>query len=149
MTPTELERIAFELIGAKARTEPVSVPWAVQELINSRGEIVGDGTDFFLLCAREHCNRVVKKVVELFNMQTEEHDERAEQMTLDGFEHLRIAYSVERDGERTLVPINQCTAAELLHRAAEFRRQSKGLEAHAREIERYVASRDVTAAAGG
>jgi hypothetical protein len=148
MNNTELERIAHDLITAKvARGEEVHMEWAVQELISGQPAISGDDTGFYHLCAREHTYRVVKKVVERFASET---DENPRQMKMDGFDHLQAAYTVERKGERVLVPIANISAAELLARADEFDKLAEGLRAHAREIRKYVANRvDVSERAGG
>jgi hypothetical protein len=139
MTTNELDTIARQLISDKiAAGEIVQMHWAVQELISQQGEIAGDGVPFFTLCAREHVYRVVKKAVDKYDQpQAEDH----EQLILDGYECLQEAYTVEREKERQLVPVQFISNAELLARASEFRKQSRGLLNHAKEIERYVAQR--------
>lgn len=140
MQNKELKQNAQELIEAKlGRGEPVSVAGAVTELINGQGRISGTGFDFYTLCAHEHVHRVVKEVVGDYESPRAED---AKQMKLEGFDHLKVAYTVERDGERVLVPTDHCTSEELLARASEFDRLAEGLQAHAEEIRRYVANRN-------
>jgi hypothetical protein len=139
MTPNELDRVAHQLIADKIGAgEIVQMHWAVQELISRQGEIMGEGVPFFTLCAREHVYRVVKKVVDKYE---KPQFEDQQQLTLEGYECLQQAYTVERDEERQLVPIHLITDDELLARAQEFRRQAGGLMNHANEIETYVAKR--------
>ena len=139
MTSNELDKLAHQLIADKIGAgEIVQMHWAVQELISQQGEIIGDGVPFFTFCAREHVYRVIKKAVDKYDQpQSEDH----QQLTLEGYECLQEAYTVERDEERQLVPIHLVTDDELLARAKEFRKQSAGLLSHAREIEKYVADR--------
>lgn len=146
MKNKDIEQIARDLITEKIRLgETVQMEWAVQELISQQGKIEGDAVEFYTLCARNHVYRIVKTIVEKYNDEATEDAER-QQMRLKGFEHLNVAYSVERSGERVLVPIDQLTDDELLARAAEFDRQSKALTAHADELRSYVAKRSEGAA---
>lgn len=139
MTPTELDAIAHQLIADKIGAgEIVQMHWAVQEVISHQGEITGDGVPFFTLCAKEHVYRVVKKAVDKYDQpQADDH----QQLTLEGYECLQEAYTVERDQERQLVPVHLISDEELLERAKEFRKQAGGLMNHATEIEKYVAAR--------
>lgn len=139
MSPKDLDQIAHRLIADKIGAgEIVQMHWAVTELINSQGGIVGDGESFYSLCAREHVYRIVKKAVSKYD-KSESGD--GVQMTLDGYECLQEAYTVEREDERQLVPVHLVTNDELLARAKEFRKQAHGLLNHAREIEKYVSDR--------
>lgn len=142
MNNQELERAAHDLISCKINSgEVVHMAWAIQELISGMGEIQGDGVPFYALCAREHVNRVVKKVVDKYDQESNQDDSR--QMRLQGFDYLQIAYTVERERERLLVPVGLITCRELLDRADEYERQASGLRLHAQEIRDYVAQRRV------
>jgi hypothetical protein len=110
----------------------------VAEVISKHGRISGPGTEFYQLCAYEHVQRVVKRVVAMFD---EGEDEDAKQLKLEGFDHLRIAYSMQRDGTRVLVPIADCTDDELLARAQEYDQQARGYIAHAEELRTFVKRR--------
>ncbi len=140
MTNGDIEKIAYELIAKKiSNGDPVHMEWAVHELISGMGEIKGTGVEFYELCAREHVWRIVKRTVDKYDQESDR--ETDEQMNLEGFEYLQIAYTVEREQERILVPIGSLSDDELLHRAEEYDKQSSTLKAHAREIRAYVASR--------
>ena len=131
MTPRELDEIAHQLITDKiAAGEIVHMQWAVQELIARQGAITGDGVPFFTLCAREHVYRIVKKAVDKYD-----EPQSGDQLTLEGYDCLQKAYTVEREEERQLVPVHLIDDDELLARAEEFRKQAKGLVNHAKEIE--------------
>ena len=137
MTKKELGQLAQELITTRlGKGEVVSMDWAVQELINGRGEISGTGVPFYELCAREYVYEVVKREVGRYD-----EPEPQEQLIFEGYIHLRVAYSVLRNDERVLVPVTDLSDAELKSRAEEYRVQADGLREHAKEIDKYVASR--------
>lgn len=139
MSPKDLEQIAHRLIADKiGNGEIVKMHWAVTELINTQGDIAGGGVPFYLLCAREHVYKVVKKAVDKYD---KPEDGAGVQMTLEGYECLQEAYTVEREEERQLVPVHLVTNDELIVRAGEFRKQAQGLIRHAKEIELYVSNR--------
>jgi len=139
MSPKDLDQIAHRLIADKIGSgEIVQMHWAVTELINNQGEIAGGGVPFYSLCAREHVYRIVKRAVDKYD-KPESGD--GVQMTLEGYECLQEAYTVEREEERQLVPVHLVTNDELMARAGEFRKQAQGLLNHAREIEKYVSDR--------
>jgi hypothetical protein len=140
MTPKELENIAHELITNKVnKGEVVHMHYTVQELICDQGMINGEAAPFYTLCAKEHVYRVVKKVVDRYDDYSESVDNQ--QLNLDGFDHLRKAYTVKREKERVLVPIELMTDIEILHRADEFDALADGLKTHARELRQFVADR--------
>lgn len=114
--------------------------WAVMEILNDQGDPEGRAKEFYRLCAYQHVYRAVKSAVDRYGNpdKSEEHDL---QLHLKGFQHLQVAYTVDRDGERTLVPIDLISADDLLARAAGFEIQSKALRDHAKEIKMYVARR--------
>jgi len=138
MSPKELEQDAANLIATRLDAgEVVHAKWAVQELLNIHADIAGNDVDFYILCAREHVYRVIKKVIDRY--EKPEDDEK--QMLLVGYEFLRVAYPVERDKERVVVPIHQLTDEELTARANEFRTQAGSLLRHADEIDSFIEKR--------
>jgi len=135
----KLEQQAHQLIKEKIEEgELVQMHWAVTEFLNLQPEITGPGEPFYQLTAREYAYRLIKKAVDKYDKSSRPGDG---QMTLEGYEFLQEAYTVEREGERQLVPIHSATAAELLKRAKDYRKIGDGCYAHAREIEQYVADR--------
>src|SRR5688572_29292862 len=118
MSNDELKQLAHSLISEKIqRQEKVIMEWAVHELIQGAGEIKGAGVPFYGLCAREHCYRVVKAAVDKYEQNSEKDEkEKDKQLLLEGFDHVQAAYTVEVEGERTLVPIDLIADAELLER---------------------------------
>lgn len=106
------------------------------QAMNGFGEIYGEGADIYTVCARQTVIKIVKDVVNKYGTQD------SEAPTLKGFEHLRTAYPVHRDGDHLLVPVHLCTDEELLGRAKEFENQIKGLAKHAKELRAYVMARN-------
>lgn len=149
MSPKDIEQLAENLVAEKIDGgEVVRMQWAVQEILNNFPEVQGGDLDFYLLCARETTTRIVKKVIDLYDKPGID----GEQMLLDGYEFLRAAYSVPRDGERQVVPIYLIDDRDLLERAAEFEKQADSLRRHATELRQYVEKRrlqlaDATSAA--
>ena len=63
-----------------------------------------------------------------------------------GFRHLCRAYSVQRDGDIVIVPVDQCTDAELMERAEQLEDIAQGCRSHAKEIRDYLMARGREAA---
>lgn len=95
---------------------------------------------FYALCAREHTYRAVKRAVDKY--ESNEERETDDQLTLQGFEHLQRAYTMDRDGERVLVPIELIPSYELLQRAVEYEAQAVAMTAHAKELRDFVSRRN-------
>ena len=137
MTNTDIEKKAHEVISNKiASGEVVQMTWAVHEVIQSNGTIEGEGFDFYRLCAQEHVYKIVKKAVDKYdNKEKPDHS----QMTLEGFVYLQKAYTVKRNDEIQLTPIDLMTSDERLARADEYDKQAAGCKAHAKELRDYDA----------
>ncbi len=114
------------------------VEWIVNEIILRHGDMVADDPLFYQICARKHVERLVRRCVGKYDANPGQQDEN---LVLPGFEHLQIAYSVERNGTRMLVPVGQLSNAELAARADEYRAMANGCKAHAAEIEDYIRAR--------
>lgn len=84
--------------------------------------------------------RLVKKVIGKF-----ETNEQSDAPLLDGFEHLRIAYTVTRNNVNCLVAVDSLTDEEIQNRINDLRKVGDGCHAHANELERYVEERRAAA----
>jgi hypothetical protein len=139
MTIKDLESHVRKLIADKIDVgEIIKMEPTVQELISRQGEITGEDVSFYLLCAHEYVWQLVKKAVGIYDQPQVDNN----QLTLPGYEFMQVGYTVERDGERQLVPVSLLSDDELLARAKEFRKQATSLVNHAEEIEKYVANRN-------
>jgi len=134
-----------ELIADKVvNGEQIKVPWVTQEVLDRHSDIEGEDAGFYLICARAHIKDIVRSTIGKYDAKEPSSDR---QLVLAGFEHLQIAYTVERQGEVTLVPVEQLTDKELLDRATEYDEMAKSCRAHAREIRKYVEARGAESAA--
>lgn len=132
----DVRKFVSDLVDSGVETP---VEWITSNFLNSRGEIAGEGAALYRYCTRAHVNRIVKKVVGKYDVETRSASDT--QDPLPGFEYLQRAYTVPRESKTVLVPIYKCTDAELLDRAAECDRQARGCRAHARELRSFVKAR--------
>lgn len=146
MNTKELTQQTHDLVNLKInQKEEVHADWLVQEVINGQGEIAGEGEEFYSYCAREHVYRVVKKVIEKIK-QDEESEPDDRQLNLEGFRYVRTAYTITREREQVLVPIELLSNAELMQRADELHKIGLGVIAHAEELRDYCKQRDLNEA---
>lgn len=137
MNKGEIEQVAHQLIADKIGAgEIVQMQWAVHEVVSSMGKIQGEGVEFYAFCANDCVYGIVKKCVERYDK-----PDAPDQLLLEGFDHMREAYTVKRKGKIDLVPVDQIADHEILARADQYERQSKGLIAHAEELRRFVKDR--------
>jgi hypothetical protein len=60
------------------------------------------------------------------------------QLTLEGFDHIKAGYLVDRDGCCVAVPIDQIDVHELAEREGTLRKRAAALEAYADELARLI-----------
>ncbi len=147
MNHTDIEKSASEIITAKIEHgEIVKMQWAVQELISSMGEIMGEGSEFYFITADFYAWRVIKKMVNKLDAATSAVRSH-QQMDLEGFASMQVAYTVKRDGAIALVPVELMTIQEREDRASLYDRGANALKQHAKELRVYnenVQTIDVT-----
>ena len=142
MSDTSVTSQVRKFIADKvSRGEIIVVDWLTNEIISNKASIQGDDEPFYRVCAYIHVKDVVKRCIGKYDVKPITDS----QLTLDGFEHLQVAYTVTRADQIVLVPVNQLSDRELLGRADEYEQMAKGCRAHAREIRSYIASRSVAA----
>lgn len=118
--------------------QEIRVEWLTTEIVNSKSAIDGADLPFYRTCAFSHVKEIVKRSVGKYDKRDAAADA---QIVMEGFAHLQVAYTVTRNGDVILVPVDQLTDQELLARAFEFDDMAKGLRKHAFEIREYVRSR--------
>lgn len=139
MSETSIYSDVRKFIADKvANGEIVVVEWLTHEIVSSKSDIEGADTEFYRVCAYTHVKDVVKRCVGKYDAKPVSD----QQLTLDGFEHLQVAYTVERNAQIVLVPVNQLTDAEIEARAQEYERMAISCRAHARELRSYKAARE-------
>ena len=132
---TKLIRDAIE--SALAAGHVVQKSWIAHSVLRSQGNIEGEGVAFYTACAYHATVRIAGDVIRSHGKQEREEAE-AEQQRLPGFEYVRTAYSVVRQKEPCIIPIEQMTRKEILEKAAELRAFAAGALAHADELEEYA-----------
>jgi hypothetical protein len=113
----------------------VRVDWFTQEILTLKCEIEGDDTDFYVACAVGFIKDTVKRCIGDYKPKASSVADA--QMVMDGFDHMQKAYTVDREGETVLVPVQHLTSVEIEGRAAELEAMAKGCIAHARELRAY------------
>ena len=129
----EVSKIVADRIAAGI---PVPPAWMVTEFLSERSDIEGADAPLYRTCTRAHLERVVKRVIGKYDVDSDE-----KQPPLRGFEHLQRAYTVTRDTQVVLVPIDQCSNDELLDRAKQLDLLAIGNRKHARELRDFVRRR--------
>lgn len=138
MSDTSVSSEVRKFISDKiANGETVVVEWLTHEIVSSKSAIEGEDEPFYRVCAYTHVKDIVKRCIGKYDAKPE----TDEQLVLDGFEHLQVAYTVRRNDQVTLVPVNQLSDTELQDRAAEYDLMAKGCRSHAREIRTYIVER--------
>lgn len=131
---SEIRKFIADKINAG---DNIVVPWLITEILAQKSDIEGNDLPFYLTCTRATVSEIVKSCVQKYNKA----DNKDTQIVLPGFEHLQVAYPVERDGQQVLVPVNQLSDDELEQRAKEYDAMARSCRLHAREIRDYVKAR--------
>ncbi|MER9937452.1 hypothetical protein [Mesorhizobium sp. M0088] len=131
---SEVRKIIADKIAAG---EIVIVDWLTHEIVAGKPGIEGTDTEFYRVCAYTHVKDLVKRCVGKYDARPE----TDRQLTLAGFEHLQVAYTVDREGRVTLVPVDQLSDSEIIGRAKAYDLMAEGCRAHARELRSYLRER--------
>ena len=131
---TEIRALIDEKISAGIA---IRADWVAAGVLENKNRISGEDKEFYLTCAYNDIRRMAKEVIGKFKVG----GETPEQLILPGFRHLCKAYPMVRDEEVVLVPVDQCTTAELLARAAQLDEMADGCLAHSQEIRAHVTAK--------
>lgn len=121
----------------------IRVEWFTQEILSQKDQISGDDADFYVSCAAVFIKDTVKRCIGLYEPKTTAPQDR--QLVMDGFDYLQKAYTVDRAGERMLVPVQDLTEDEILVRAEELKAIAKGTQKHALELLGYLRAKQAAA----
>jgi hypothetical protein len=116
--------------------EQVVVDWLTHEIVRGKELIDTPDSDFFRACAYVHVKDVVKRVVGKYDSGPASDA----QYVLEGFQHLQKAYTVQRQGQNILVPVDQLSIEEIEARADEYDTMAAGCVAHAKELRFFALS---------
>lgn len=135
MKDSEIDTEILAIIESRMTSSlDVAGPWLIHEVVNQHPNIEGDDEDFYRCCAFGH---VAARVREALRREAQRDNSEDRQLLLPGWSHLHRRYSIERNDQQMIVPIEAMTDLELEKKAAEYIRQSDGLRSHADEINRY------------
>ena len=144
MSKTSIYAEVRQIIADKIENgDSVIVEWLTREIITSRSRIKGGDCVFYRLCAYAHVKNIVKRCIGKYDARPT----TDAQLTLEGFEHLQVAYTVTRASQVVLVPVDKLTDQELEARSREYEQMAKGCQAHARELRSYLRARNTAYAA--
>lgn len=142
MAETSIYPEVRKIIADKvAGGEVIVVDWLTHEIIAGKAGIEGPDTEFYRVCAFTHVKDVVKRCVGKYDAKPDSD----RQLVLTGFEHLQVAYTVMRQGDIVLVPVDQLTDEEIENRAKEYDLMAEGCRAHALELRSYRRERGLAA----
>ncbi|MBB4189399.1 hypothetical protein GGE07_006081 [Sinorhizobium terangae] len=130
----ELHKIIGQRIDAGQIAQPSQI---VEEAFRNR-PLTGPHAEFYKAFAKKQLVSVVTQMLKRIGMSD---DPAPPQMVFPGHTRLVKSYPVRRNGERALVPLSQCTPQELSDHISLLRKQAKGCENHATELEGYVNKR--------
>lgn len=133
----EKEVIAFisGCVMAKiASGQIVDRNWLTLEVLTNYSGIEGEHADYYRAMARRYIDGAAKRVIG----KLEKANPGQTEFTMEGYEHLQMAYPLKRQGELMLVPVEQASDEELEDRAREYELMAEGALAHAAEIRRYI-----------
>ncbi|MBM7049254.1 hypothetical protein [Rhizobium lusitanum] len=127
-----------QLIGQRMDKGQIVQPRQIVEEVLENKPLAGPYADFYKSFAKKHLMSVVTQMLKRIGMSD---DPASSQMVFPGHTRLVKSYPVIRDGGRALVPLSLCTPQELAGHILLLRKQAKGCENHAAELEEYVANK--------
>ncbi|GGB13420.1 hypothetical protein GCM10011491_46430 [Brucella endophytica] len=127
-----------KLIGQWMDAGQIAQPSQIVEEIFKNKPLAGPYASFYRAFAKKELVGVVARMLKRVGMSD---DPASPQMVFPGHTRLVKSYPVLRNGERALVPISLCTPRELSDHILLLRKQAKGCENHATELEKYVANK--------
>lgn len=127
-----------KLIGQRMDAGQIAQPSQIVAAIFKSKPLAGPHADFYKAFAKKELVGVVTRMLKRVGMSD---DPASPQMVFPGHTRLVKSYPVLRDGERSLVPIGLCTTHELSNHVSLLRKQAKGCENHAAELEGYLANK--------
>ena len=127
-----------KIIGKQIDAGQVVRPSQVVEDIFINRPLTGQHAEFYRAFAKKQLVGVVTQMLKRIGMSD---DPAPAQLVFPGHTRLVKSYPVHRNGERTLVPLSQCTSEELSAHISLLRKQASGCENHAAELEGYVSKR--------
>jgi len=144
--PKELAQEVREFYARLIRQDiPVPITWAVEGIIKAHPDISGSDVEWYKRCTKGNVWDAVNAYVRSIKA-SEDDAGPSEQIELfPGYERLQVAYSVERGGIQTIVPVALLTDDEIKSKIEAHERAAKGHEKHADELRRFMDGRKAVA----
>jgi len=102
---------------------------------NHQDELNGDAP-FSTYNNHQNVGKLVTKLIsQKFDVNEQNFDN---QLTIEGFKYLQKYYSINREGERIGVPIDQCTKEELLAKKERIGKMGRACLVHQNELAKYI-----------
>ncbi|WP_267553069.1 hypothetical protein [Rhizobium rhizogenes] len=127
-----------KIIGQRIEAGQIAQPSQIVEEVFRNKPLTGPHAEFYRAFAKKQLVSVVTQMLKRIGMSD---DPAPPQMVFPGHTRLVKSYPVRRNGERALVPLSQCTPQELSDHISLLRKQAKGCENHAAELENYANNR--------
>ena len=146
---SEADKLTFEIRtaaeGMLAEGRVVSPTWLTNRIVQNHQDLSGTDALWATTRSYEAVRAAVGKYIR--SQRLGEGDADADRQTvLPGYERLQRHYSVDRDGEQALVPLELLTRSEALSKLQELERMRAGLEIHLNEFRRWFDDRFTDAA---
>jgi len=136
----DVNREIRRIVGARVEAGMiVRVEWLTHEILALKSNIEGEDAAFYVACGVKFIRDAVRDCVGAYKPKpTAEPDV---QIVMEGFDYMQRAYTVSRESEVLLVPVDQMTDTEIEARAVELEAMARGCITHARELRNYAAMR--------
>ncbi|CZT37820.1 hypothetical protein [Rhizobium sp. 9140] len=134
----EFRKLISQRVDAGQVAQPSEI---VDEVLKSK-PLSGVHAEFYRAYAKKPLVDMVTQMLKRVGMSD---DPAPPQMVFPGHTRLVKSYPVRRNGERALVPLSQCSDRELSDHVSLLRKQAKGCDNHADELEGYVNNRPSSA----
>ena len=122
----------------------IRAEWLTTEILAMKSGIDGEDADFYVACAVDFIRDTAKRCIGDYTPKAQAMADA--QIIMPGFDHMQRAYTVEREAETVLVPVQLLTDDEIEGRALELEAMARGCIAHAKELRAYGRNRPSDAA---
>lgn len=122
------------VMGKLTCGQEVDRQWLSLEVLTHYNGIDGEHADYYRSMARKFVDNTARRVIG----KLQSANPGQSQFTMEGYEHLQIAYPMKRGETLKIVPVDKATDDELEARACEYDAMGAGAYAHAAEIRRYI-----------
>lgn len=117
----------------------VPATWLLHETMQRHNRVEGEDADLALLALRFLIQRTVREV--LRDKKKDESELKPQSELFAGYTRVQRSYLVERDGEQTVVRVEDLSDDEWQTKVGDLRAMSVGCMTHAKELEDFFRAR--------